>query len=196
MNLDFFLFEQINNWANRFGFLDFLGIFFAEYSGYLIIIFLLILLCRSFKKNWLLVSGALVSGILARLVITEIIRFFFYSPRPFVLDSANVLLEHSHSSSFPSGHASFYFAISFFVLLWFKKNRPSKTGSYLSALLIFLSFLIGMGRVFCGIHWVSDILAGFSVGFFSALFIFYIYEKFFSGGEKQEQQQQLLSPRM
>jgi len=137
MNLDFFLFEQINNWANRFEFLDTLGIFFAKYSEYLIIIFLLILLCKSFKKNWLLVSGALVSGIFARFVITGIIRFFFYSPRPFVFSSVNLLLEHSPTSSFPSGHAAFYFAISFFILVWFKKNRPSKTGGYLSALLIF-----------------------------------------------------------
>jgi len=47
MFLDLYLFQEINQFANKWLLLDILGIFFAEYSGYILVI----LLFYFFLKN-------------------------------------------------------------------------------------------------------------------------------------------------
>ena len=157
--MDLYFFQQINQFAGRWSYLDNLGVFFAEYSGYVLAIFLLSFLFYKDKKNKLMVVEALLSAVLARLVITNIIRYICFRPRPFTAYQVNLLLDHSVESSFPSGHASFFFALAFAVLFFNKK---------VGILFLIVSFLMGVGRVFAGIHYPSDILVGFFVGVFSA----------------------------
>jgi undecaprenyl-diphosphatase len=156
--VDSFLFFAINRFAGKSPILDNLAIFFAEYLGYILIFFLLLSLIRNFKKYRLIVAQAFTAAILARLVIVNIIRWLSPKPRPFIENQVNLLLSHEATNSFPSGHAAFYFAIATAVYF---HNR--KTG-----IIFFLaSFLIGISRVFCGIHWPSDILVGAIIGIFS-----------------------------
>ena len=73
--MDFYLFQQINQFAGRWNYLDFLGIFLAKYFGYVLVFCLLIFLLVKFKKYWKMVFQALLSAILARFVIIEFITF-------------------------------------------------------------------------------------------------------------------------
>jgi undecaprenyl-diphosphatase len=158
--MDFYLFEQINQFAGKWAFLDNLGIFMAEYSGYFLILLLLnFLFLRNKKKYSIMIFQAFVAGVLARLVITNIIRTIYYRPRPFIDHQVNLLLEHSAEGSFPSGHAAFFFAISAIVYFFNKKA---------GIFFFVISFLMGIARVFVGIHYPRDILAGIFVGVFSA----------------------------
>ena len=166
--MDLYLFQQINQFAGRWAWLDFLGIFFAEYFGYLLVAFLILFLVADFKKYWKLIFQAVASAILARLVIVNFIRCIWPRLRPFVNNEVNLLLE-KNSASFPSGHAAFFFAISTIVYL-----HNKKTG-----FLFFIgSFLICLARIFVGIHWLTDILGGVVVGVFSGLLIYQIFRKF------------------
>lgn len=68
--------------------------------------------------------------------------------------------------SFPSGHAmfnlSFYGLLIF--LIWKEVKHPVlKAG--LSFFLFLLIILIGISRIYLGVHYASDVLAGFSAGF-------------------------------
>lgn len=168
--MDNLIFRQINNLALKNLYLDELAIFCASFLGYILIGILFILLIRNFKKYYKIVAQAFISGILARFVIIEIIRFIWYRPRPFIVEPVNLLLHHSFSASFPSGHATFFFALSTLIYLYNKKTGLLFLGA---------SFLISISRVFCGIHWPADILAGALVGILSALIIKKIFGKSF-----------------
>ena len=168
--MDHLIFQQINNLALKNLYLDEVAIFCANFLGYILIGILFILLIRNFKKYYKIITQAFISGIFARFIIVEIIRFIWYRPRPFIVEPVNLLLRHSTSASFPSGHATFFFALSTLIYLYDKKT---------GILFLVASFLISISRVFCGIHWPFDILAGALVGILSALIIKKIFRKLF-----------------
>lgn len=181
--MDFFIFQQINKFAGRWYFLDALSLFFAKYFGYFLIFFLFLFLFKNFKKYWLMIIQGFSAAILARLGFTELIRFLWPKPRPFVENHINLLLNHSASSSFPSGHAAFFFALSTVIFLYNKKIHPRPKFWWGVGLLFFLaSFLISISRVFCGIHWSSDILAGAAIGIFSGLLVMKFFRKIGAAG--------------
>ncbi len=161
--IDYYLFQQINQFAGRWTCLDNLSIFFAEYSGYFLILLLFIfLLLKSKKKYSVMILETILAGILSRIVISNIIRAIYYRPRPFIAHQVNLLLEHGAEGSFPSGHAAFFFAISTIVYFFNKKA---------GIFFLVISFLMGIARVFVGIHYPRDILAGIFIGVISAWLI-------------------------
>lgn len=153
--MDSYLFFQINQYAGKWAVLDGLAIFFAKYFEYFLLIFLLLFLVKNFRKYWAMVVLALVSAAVARFGATSLIRHFWHRNRPFIDNHVNLLFNYSNEASFPSGHATFYFALATVVFL---KNKKAGILFYLGA------FLICLGRVFSGIHWPSDILAGAVIG--------------------------------
>lgn len=161
--MDYYLFKTINGLAGRWQELDFLGVFLSDYLGYFLIASLLLLFLLRFHKFWRAVLGSLLSALLARLVLTNIIYWFWARPRPFeVMEEVKMLVEDPGNPSFPSGHAAFYFAIAFFL---FYKNKNAGALFFTGAL------LMGLARVFAGVHWSSDILGGMVVAGIAAIII-------------------------
>lgn len=171
MFFDWQVFQFLNNLAGKNSFLDGIAIFFAEYSGYILLLILLFLLIRNYKKYKTLFLVALISAFVSRLVFAELIRHIYFRPRPFVENSVTLLISHNPTASFPSGHASFYFALSGAVYFFNKK---------LGVLFFLTSFLMGVSRVYCGLHWPSDILAGAILG----ILISYLTFKVLKSGAK------------
>lgn len=157
--MDNFFFHIINDQAGKNSGLDFLGVFSAKYLEYFLVFLLFLFLIERFSKYWPMVLKAFVAAGLARLGIVNIIRLIWPRTRPFVENNINLLVEKSDEASFPSGHAAFYFAISAIVFSYDKKA---------GVLFFLVSFIITISRVFVGIHWPSDILAGAVIGIFSA----------------------------
>jgi len=168
MNLDITVFNLLNQYAGESVCLDSLAIFFAEYLGYFLVAILILFLLIDTKRYWLVVAMALAAAVLSRFVITEIIRFFWERSRPFVGNTVNLILGHEATSSFPSGHAAFFFAISTVVYSYNKK-----TGT----LFMIASFLISLARVFAGVHWPTDIIGGALVGIFSGWLVTKFFRK-------------------
>lgn len=167
--MDLIIFQQINQFAGKWVCLDAVGIFLVQYFEYILIFCFLLFLIVNVKKYWRMVVQAFLAAILARFVIVEIIRYFLPRNRPFVENSVNLLVSHSQESSFPSGHAAFYFALSTVIYSYNKK----------AGILFFLaSFLIVISRVFVGIHWPSDILAGAIIGILVGWLVNKISKKF------------------
>lgn len=156
MVLDVELFNFINGFAGRWPWLDAIGIFFAVWAGYILLFSLAVFLWVDFKKYWRPITEALVAALFVRFILVEFFHWFHFRLRPFVLHNIHLLIPYdSQQTAFPSGHASFYFALSTIIYMYNKK-----------AGIVFytVSFFIVLARVFVGVHWPSDILAGALVG--------------------------------
>ncbi len=162
--MDVFLFQKFNDLAGGQGLFDGLVIFLASPFSYLVMAVLLVAFFlpnlfapaiaeRTFRIGLL---AGLVSAFFARVVVKEIIVFFHDSPRPFeVLEGVNQIIAHGGMSSFPSGHAIFFFTLAT-VLMFYSRG--------LGIFLLLSSILMALSRVIAGIHWPSDVIAGASFG--------------------------------
>lgn len=182
MLLDTYFFQVIYSLANKWWLLDWLGIFFAEYGGYLIILIAIFLLIgeKNWRKRIYFSASAILAVILARGLITEIIRFFYYRPRPFLILQIQPLINHDLTGSFPSGHAAAYFALALAIFYFLKQTQSNSSeqlsgGSRWGWWLLILALIIGIARIFAGVHWPSDILVGALIGLGSA----FLVKKFF-----------------
>ena len=174
--LDLTLFNFINSFAGRWHWLDVLGTFFAEYFLYLLLLALFIFLLKDFKKYWRMVAESLIAAVFVRFVVVEIMRRVFFRPRPFVYHNVHLLLPSvsANEAAFPSGHASFCFALSTII---YGYNKKAGVFFYIG------SFLIVIARVFVGVHWPSDILAGAVLGIVMGWILNKIFKKFSLGAQ-------------
>lgn len=163
--MDQYLFQLINGLAGKSAYLDKLGVFCGEYLGYVLMAIVLVI----FWKKWREVISTFLAGILARFGIVELIRLFWEKPRPFIENSVNLLVNHEDTGSFPSGHAAFYFALAAVVYSYNKK---------IGIWFFVAAFLISLSRIFIGVHWPSDVLAGAIVGIFSGWLVLRISKRF------------------
>ncbi len=155
-------FRLINGLAGHNVWLDKFMVFEADKMGYVLILLVLVLFWKkSYFKKALFVSWG--SAIVARFVFVSVIKYLFYSPRPFlVLENINRLMNHETDSAFPSGHASFYFALAMGVYFYNKKA---------GRIYLFLAGLLGFARIFVSVHWPLDIIAGAVLGITTAYII-------------------------
>ena len=167
------IFQYLHNFAGQSVCFDSIIIFCAKYLPYLMVavLVLFLVLGRDKKRELKMIFYAIISAVLARLIITELIRYFYPHPRPFEVFSFAPLI-YDYASSFPSGHAAFFFALATIIFIFHKKW----------GIVYFLgSFIIILSRIMAGIHWPSDILGGLIVGIGSAILINFLFKKYFNG---------------
>ncbi len=78
--------------------------------------------------------------------------------------------------SFPSGHAMASMAL-YGMLFYFISLKKFNYKKLVLGLMISLIILIGISRIYVGVHFPSDILAGFSLSFCVVLIYIYLYQK-------------------
>lgn len=161
------IFSFLYGLANQNQLLDWFSIFLADYLFYILILTFLwvVLKKRDWRQRFYLGALTIISILLARGIITPIIRYFYDRPRPFIADNIEPLINHITTNSFPSGHLAIFIPI---VLTLFLINRR------LGFLFLIGAILIGAGRVATGIHWPSDILGGAFVGALGFLTAYYL----------------------
>ena len=166
------IFRFINNFAGQWPWLDAMALFCAEYLMYVL---LLVVVAYTISNYWRwrdLAIVAIGSALVARLVVAQSIKILYDHPRPYwVLENVNLFLAKETESSFPSGHVIFVFALAAGVYLY-NKNAGRW---FLSA-----AMLVGVARVFVGVHWPYDIIAGAVLGVSTAYVCNWLYQKFFN----------------
>lgn len=139
-------------------FISFLG----SWKFILFLNILILLKLKLSKTNLLIIISSL-----SNLFIVEPLKILIKEPRP------PNLLETSYS--FPSGHA--YSAVAFYCLLTYLLYKRYKS-KYIQFIGIFFILLIAYSRLYLGVHYLHDVLAGLFLGIFWLIFcIKYIHVK-------------------
>lgn len=111
-------------------------------------------------------------NLLSVFVVNQVLKVLFSRVRP----SDFMIIEES-GYSFPSGHAqasmAFYGLIIYFL---YHSNLPKKWRKLLIGLFVFLIILVGITRVYLGVHYVSDVLAGYLVSYILLTIYINIFE--------------------
>lgn len=165
------LFRFLNNFAGQSDFFDKIIWFCADFLVLAVFFVPAYFIVISKNKKKAIASSVIIlfSALLAW-AFADVIKYVFSSPRPFVvLDSVNLLFEHSGNDSFPSGHTTFL--VAFAVSFMFYVCR-------LGILMLFLAFVVGTARVLSGVHWPIDIVGSFLLGGSFALLVQYLYLKY------------------
>lgn len=160
---------------------DKLIIFFADYLPYLVVFWILVYAFWAdfgkfnFRKPFAIFINRfsflfnVFVPAFAGWMITNLIKGAIAFPRPFIAfeELVKPLIVHGGLDSFPSGHATFFGALTLSSFLVDKK---------MGYWVLVASLLIGAGRVASGIHYPIDILFGFLVGLLTVL-VFYVFRR-------------------
>ena len=112
---------------------------------------------RQYKAEAIFVGA---SGLLASILIVSL-KYIYQRQRPSITH-----LVHASGYSFPSGHSLGTFMILgaiAIVLAQRLEKKESKIVVY--AITGLLIFLVGLSRIYVGVHYLTDVLAGFTLAF-------------------------------
>lgn len=130
-------------------------------QNFLVPAFLILIFYYTFfkKERWL---GIRISAVAtSSLLVMFALKLIFKRPRP-----VTPLLHPVSGLSFPSGHA--FMSFTFCCIAIYIIHKEYKSGwlrVILLILMLIFTFFIGLSRVYLRVHYASDVIAGFSMGF-------------------------------
>ena len=103
-------------------------------------------------------------AVVAAVGMAGLIGLVDYVPRPFVAERFVPLIQHPPDSSFPSDHLAALGALC--GAAWFTARKLSVVTAVVAAAVAF-------ARVYVGVHWVTDVVAGFGLGVLAGIVVWY-----------------------
>jgi undecaprenyl-diphosphatase len=110
------------------------------------------------KKHMALFTCASVAG---GVVMSSLLKDVFQRPRPEIVPH----IVYASNTSFPSGH-SMLSAVTYLTIgaLLARSHERRALKAYFLVIAALLSIMVGVTRVYLGVHWPTDVLAGWTAG--------------------------------
>ncbi|HDR7871503.1 TPA: undecaprenyl-diphosphatase [Bacillus wiedmannii] len=151
--MNYTVFQWINNLAGTSALLDKAMIAITNSAAYVAILFMFILWFHNGKKENAIKKQYTVLyttlSVIIALLVNVVIHAVYYHPRPFVSHDVHQLVPHAADSSFVSDHSVLVFSIAFVFLL---------RGEKLKYIALIWAVLVGISRMYVGVHYPLDIL--------------------------------------
>ena len=134
-----------------------------------------LLLAGNSAVAWLMLI-AVVGGV----ALSDLLKFAFGRARPDVVPQ----MARVFTTSFPSAHATMS-AITYLTIgaILAQSQSSSKISLYFMSLAVFLTVLVGVSRIYLGVHYPTDVLAGWCIGAAWALGCWAVSARFQSVGQ-------------
>lgn len=124
-----------------------------------IAITLIVLIALVYRKRWALAAG-LCTSVFGSAAAVYALKELVARPRP----AAPLYTFLETSYSFPSGHAAFSVALYVFILWIMYKTLPAARKHITTVAVTVLVVGIGFSRLYLGVHYPSDVIAGYILG--------------------------------
>lgn len=110
------------------------------------------------KKHMAYFACASVAG---GTILSDLLKDLFQRPRPEIVPH----LAYASNTSFPSGH-SMMSAVTYLTLgaLLARSHERKALKAFFLLVAALLCFMVGVTRVYLGVHWPTDVLAGWTAG--------------------------------
>jgi len=170
--IDKFVYELLM--SNRSDFLDKYFITITRFGDVGMVMFILLLFLIIFKdRRGIFLNISAISSVGVNYVLKHLIR----RSRPDELR----LIEQG-GFSFPSGHTMISVCVYGYLLYLVKSSIKNKTLKYiLSTILVLLILSIGISRIYVGVHYFSDVLAGYLLASVILILVIVYTNKYFRG---------------
>jgi len=106
-------------------------------------------------------AGLLLLAIAGGQIFSHVAKAIFDRPRPDLVPHGTLV----SSASFPSGHSMMAAVVWLTLAAMVTRTEPRRVlRIYLTALAIAVTLAVGFSRVWLGVHWPTDVLAGWAAG--------------------------------
>ena len=114
--------------------------------------------------------------------LSHVLKLLYERPRPDLVDH----LVQIHTPSFPSGHATMSTVVYLTLASLIARLVDDRSARiYVMTVAILLSFAVGVSRVYLGVHWPSDVAAGWALGAAWASLVWLVVSMLRAWGNRQ-----------
>lgn len=116
-------------------------------------------------------AGYVLVSVLLGTVVSQLLKMLYDRPRPDLVDH----LVGIHTASFPSGHATMSTVVYLTLAALIVPIVPSpRVRIYVLSVAILIAILVGLSRIYLGVHWPSDVAAGWALGIAWASLVWFV----------------------
>lgn len=156
-------FRMINDLGKQYTSLNPFFVFIAEYMVFFLVLAILVYWFTRSNQNRMMVICAFITFVIAE-IIGKIAGKIHSNNNPFAeLSNVNQLIEKAVNNSFPSDHTMLFF--SFCVSFWLFKRG-------IGILWIILAVLVGVSRIWVGVHYPADVIMAAIISIISAIIVY------------------------
>jgi undecaprenyl-diphosphatase len=113
----------------------------------------------------------LILAVSAGTLLNRVLKGFFDRPRPDVVEHGSYVV----NESFPSGHAANSAIVYLTLGMMLARVEASHAAKvYMFSVCTLLTAMVGVSRIYLGVHWPTDVVAGWILGVGWALLSWYV----------------------